>query len=158
MKKIVGITVGLIILIVSGFALNKYLADKNEKEQKAALVAQLKKQVVQDLKDPASAQFRNVRYRIATPDKAETKFTHYLCGEVNSKNSYGAYVGFKSFISAFKTASSTDLKEISAEFHLIDPTGNSHSDFQDGLKNLDLIVLFMDAKKLCPANTEPILE
>ena len=39
-------------------------------------------------KDPGSAQFRNDTLRL----------NGYLCGEVNSKNSYGAYVGFKKFV------------------------------------------------------------
>jgi hypothetical protein len=42
------------------------------------------------LKDPASAQFRNERI---VPSGA-------LCGEVNSKNSMGGYVGFKRYILA----------------------------------------------------------
>jgi hypothetical protein len=46
-------------------------------------------QVVRDLqKDPDAAQFRNVR-------KCATGF--YVTGEVNGKNSYGAYSGFKVF-------------------------------------------------------------
>lgn len=39
------------------------------------------------LTDPESAQFRNV--------KASTE--DYICGEVNSKNKFGGYVGFRSF-------------------------------------------------------------
>lgn len=39
------------------------------------------------LKDPGSAEFRN---------------QHGFCGEVNSKNSYGGFVGFKRFIAATK--------------------------------------------------------
>lgn len=158
MKKIVAIAVGLIVLALGGLLLNKYLADKNEKEQKAALLIQLKKQVTQDLKDPTSAQFRNVRYRVAAPDKAEAKFTHFLCGEINSKNSYGAFVGFKSFVSAFKTTASIGSKDVSAEFHMIDPAGNSNGDSQEAFKNLELLVLFIESKRLCPAETEPIVE
>lgn len=46
-------------------------------------------QAVRDLqKDPDSAQFRNVR-------RCATGF--YITGEVNGKNSYGAYAGFKTF-------------------------------------------------------------
>ncbi|MDN4038674.1 hypothetical protein [Massilia sp. YIM B02443] len=41
------------------------------------------------LRDPSSAQFRNEKL---------TKLG-VLCGEVNSKNSMGGYVGFKKFIS-----------------------------------------------------------
>jgi hypothetical protein len=46
-------------------------------------------QKVRDLqKDPDAAQFRNVK-------ECPTGF--YVTGEVNGKNSYGAYVGFKTF-------------------------------------------------------------
>lgn len=38
-----------------------------------------------NLKDPKSAEFRNQKS---------------LCGEVNAKNSFGAYTGFKRFIAA----------------------------------------------------------
>ncbi len=42
-------------------------------------------------KDPSSAQFRNERvYRLATGGTA-------ICGEVNGKNSFGAYIGFKHY-------------------------------------------------------------
>lgn len=43
-----------------------------------------------DLKDPASAQFRHIRY------KAD-KGAWTMCGEVNAKNSYGAFTGFQKF-------------------------------------------------------------
>ena len=44
------------------------------------------------LKDPSSAQFRNVR----------TDGDAYVCGEINVKNSFGAYNGFSEFY-AFQT-------------------------------------------------------
>lgn len=44
---------------------------------------------VQNLRDPASAQFRN----------EQLTRNGWLCGELNSKNAYGAYTGFKRFIS-----------------------------------------------------------
>lgn len=45
-----------------------------------------KEAVAAQLKDPASAQFKDVR-----------KVKDYVCGEVNGKNAYGGYVGFKRF-------------------------------------------------------------
>jgi len=47
------------------------------------------------MKDPDSAKFRNVRLQLhaMTSDKI-------VCGEVNGKNSYGAYVGFVKFIAS----------------------------------------------------------
>jgi len=54
-------------------------------------LALVKGQVVENFKDPGSAQFRRiVTYRVANGDTA-------TCGEVNGKNSFGAYVGFKQF-------------------------------------------------------------
>lgn len=46
------------------------------------------KLVADTLKDPSSAQFRNLK---------KDKLTGSICGEVNAKNSYGAYTGFKVF-------------------------------------------------------------
>lgn len=50
--------------------------------------APAKEAVSNQLKDPAAAQFRNLTYH----DK-----THAVCGEVNGKNSYGGYIGFRPF-------------------------------------------------------------
>ena len=45
-----------------------------------------KRVVSNELKDPESAQFRNLRINGVD-----------LCGEVNAKNSFGGYTGFKRF-------------------------------------------------------------
>lgn len=64
-----------------------------KKAESAAAMAEIRSQRVARefvggvLKDPGSAEFRNQRG---------------LCGEVNSKNSLGGYVGFKRFIAATK--------------------------------------------------------
>ncbi len=44
-----------------------------------------------DLKDPSSAQFRDL-YTISRGMGDDI-----ICGEINAKNSYGAYVGFRKF-------------------------------------------------------------
>ena len=64
----------------------QYLQSKSEKElmdasQEAAKIG---------LKDPTSAQFRNVRVLPHVSGKI-------VCGEINGKNSYGGYVGFRPF-------------------------------------------------------------
>lgn len=51
---------------------------------------ELRTHIAQGLKDPTDASFRSERM---TPDG-------WLCGEVNAKNGYGAYTGFKRFMSA----------------------------------------------------------
>ena len=55
--------------------------------EKMSKIRKAKASVAYDLLDPESAQFRNV----------ETSDYGYVCGEVNAKNSYGAYTGFKWF-------------------------------------------------------------
>lgn len=57
----------------------------------AAFVAKAKAVVTKDFKDPEGARYRNLGvYR-------DTQGMQTLCGEVNAKNSYGAYVGYRSF-------------------------------------------------------------
>ena len=46
------------------------------------------------LKNPSSAQFRNVHFHLGSSGVQMT------CGEVNSKDSLGDYTGFQKFISA----------------------------------------------------------
>jgi hypothetical protein len=54
--------------------------------KKWSTVSTAKELVARDLKDPSSAQFRNVK-----------RGERAVCGEVNAKNSYGAYIGFRHF-------------------------------------------------------------
>jgi hypothetical protein len=51
-----------------------------------------KKLVADQLRDPASAQFREVKV-VKQQDGSEA-----VCGEVNGKNAYGGYVGFRGFV------------------------------------------------------------
>jgi hypothetical protein len=44
------------------------------------------------LRDPSSAQFRNVE-RVVQPDGRVS-----VCGEINGKNAYGGYAGFTRFV------------------------------------------------------------
>jgi hypothetical protein len=55
---------------------------------------ELKPRLARTFKDPDSVQWQNV-YVIKGADN-----NLGLCGEVNAKNSYGAYVGFKKFVAA----------------------------------------------------------
>ncbi|WP_409693651.1 hypothetical protein [Limnobacter sp.] len=57
------------------------------------------------LKDPDSAQFRNVYVK-----KILTEENSYaVCGELNAKNSMGGYVGFKPFL-AFASTKENEVK------------------------------------------------
>jgi hypothetical protein len=63
--------------------------------REAKIVALAQKNVRDKLKDPDSANFRNVELHAGAKPEAGSV---YVCGEVNSKNSYGGYVGFRPFM------------------------------------------------------------
>lgn len=58
-----------------------------------AFVRKAQELLVQDFKDPASAQWRGLA--VSTDGTYGTR--RVLCGQVNAKNAYGGYIGFKEF-------------------------------------------------------------
>lgn len=83
----------LIIFVFSGCSNNgKSKNDNNEKYKELSWIEIGKDSVRNKLKDPSSAEFRNVFFN--------NNGTPVSCGEVNSKNSFGAYKGYQRFISA----------------------------------------------------------
>ena len=56
---------------------------------RAAAIAKVKDEILESMKDPASAMFRRIS---SSPEGS------LICGEVNAKNSMGGYVGFRKFI------------------------------------------------------------
>ncbi len=79
------------------------------------LIAKAQQTIANQLKDPAAAQFRNVNVK----DYAGGVL---VCGEVNGKNSYGAYVGFKRFV-AGPTAGT--IEAVGGKYPQIDAVANS---------------------------------
>ena len=68
-------------------------------------VATAKSTLVNSFKDPSSAQYRDLF--------VSTSSANVLCGEVNAKNSYGAYIGYRRFYATDLSAltSIEDAKE-----------------------------------------------
>ncbi len=70
----------------------------------AAAEARLLEAVRSGMKDPGSAQFRNVvhYHGVALTPKGDkvSMGVHSACGQVNAKNSFGAYVGFVDFVAS----------------------------------------------------------
>nr|WP_249432677.1 hypothetical protein [Enterobacter quasiroggenkampii] len=71
-------------------------------EEKAISLA--KSEVAANLKDPASAQFRNVKVSKMT-DAEDGRVVAVVCGEINGKNGFGAYAGFHPFFVELKMKS-----------------------------------------------------
>ena len=81
---------------VAGYASSVKTELVNETPQQ--VIEKGKKAIADTLKDPASAQFRNVRL-VQYLDGA------VICGEINGKNSYGGYVGFRDFVGGTNSGS-----------------------------------------------------
>ena len=65
--------------------------------QHAPFVAQAKRVLTDNFRDPGAAKYRD----LAVYRQLDGK-TIALCGEVNAKNAYGAYTGFSSFYADLK--------------------------------------------------------
>jgi hypothetical protein len=71
--------------------------DKTTDSKKIAWMRKGMEAVRQKLKDPRSAEFRNVFFNQGSKNVPDTG------GEVNSKNAFGGFTGFQRFISAGQT-------------------------------------------------------
>jgi hypothetical protein len=79
--------------------------------RQTAFITRSREAITQRLKDPESARFRNLYFHASQPGLMVT------CGEVNARNSFGGYGGFKRFIANGLPETSfleTDMKR--AEF------------------------------------------
>ena len=90
----------------------QFLLKSSQEAQRNAEIANIipnaEQRISDRLKDPSSAQFRNVFV---------SENGHYVCGEVNSKNGFGGYTGFKHFV-VTGTDTSHQLSEADMEmFH-----------------------------------------
>ena len=119
MRKFVIVSLAIIALGVSATAIGFYW--KAQQSVQGAIVT-LKGVVVKDFHDPESARFRSISLRSidgsisdrlhsgqvmkllwqGTPTEAISILQYNpkyfeLCGEVNAKNSFGAYVGYRRF-------------------------------------------------------------
>lgn len=80
--------------ILLAWAIPLVLAGCKPSEEKAISLA--KSEVAANLKDPASAQFRNVKVAKMIDADQGSVFA-IVCGEINGKNGFGAYAGFHPF-------------------------------------------------------------
>ncbi len=88
----------------------KAISKKENEVEKAKLILRNYAQEVMtemiklQLKDPDSVQLKNVQVFTETmkhKSGAEGIIQYILCGDLNAKNSYGGYVGYRSFIVSF---------------------------------------------------------
>ena len=73
----------------------------------------LEESIKQSLKDGDSAKFQNVKHyvsHVSLDDGRKYPLVNALCGQVNAKNSYGAYTGYRSFLIAGNMGTDGELK------------------------------------------------
>lgn len=80
---------------VKGYSIEMQSFIEINGNEKALISAQ--EAAKKNLKDPDSAKFQNLRI-------ADYEGGKVVCGELNAKNSYGGYVGFKRFVSGVTSA------------------------------------------------------
>ncbi|EEW40529.1 hypothetical protein HMPREF0484_3412 [Klebsiella pneumoniae subsp. rhinoscleromatis ATCC 13884] len=71
-------------------------------EEKAIELAKV--EISHDMKDPSSTQFRDVISK-KVGENDDGSIAMLVCGEVNSKNSFGAYSGYTPFVIAINMKS-----------------------------------------------------
>lgn len=86
----------------------------------AVAIEHAKRAVADSLKDPGSAQFKNVRLAPFGTGKV-------VCGEVNAKNSYGGYVGYTRFV-ASTDSSTLASRSLDSRFPEIDAASDEGVD------------------------------
>ena len=79
--------------------------------------------VKRQLKDPDSAKFK--KSYLVLDERKEHFITGHVCGEVNAKNAFGGYTGFKRFIT------SVSISEDSSSVATVKIETGNESTFQD---------------------------
>lgn len=74
-----------------------------------------KKSMADSLKDPEGARFRNLRIK-------DFEGGAVVCGEINGKNSYGAYVGYQRFVASHKSGT---LEDADSKYQAINDAANA---------------------------------
>lgn len=62
-------------------------------------IAEMKAVVTHNFKDPNSAEFRGIKWFENVHE--DGKVSNFACGQVNGKNSFGGFVGFRTFTGRF---------------------------------------------------------
>ncbi|MDV5495393.1 hypothetical protein QM071_24765 [Escherichia coli] len=82
-------------LILTGALLSLFaLVGCKPTDEKAITLGQ--QAIADDMKDPTSVMFRKDKF--VRTDHDDGSVTGFVCGELNAKNGFGAYVGYHSYV------------------------------------------------------------
>ena len=91
------IALGLVVGLVGCGGFTVHSSDPVELDE--AQIAKIETAAANAMRDPASAQFRNIRAaEIVINDQPPAI---HVCGELNARNGFGGYAGFKTFSGVF---------------------------------------------------------
>jgi hypothetical protein len=88
-------TIGALMILLAAAACGSPIVAAKRLPMSNSDIKKVKSVTAYRLKDPASAQFRNIRRIEQT--RQDGSVTELICGEVNGKNSFGGYTGFTTF-------------------------------------------------------------
>ena len=92
MRRVVALLlVGLLVLASTGARAQVIIDDLRPVGMADSDLRQILERVTDGFFDPISAQFRGLRYVEINGQR------HIVCGEVNGKNQFGGFVGFRNF-------------------------------------------------------------
>lgn len=86
----------------------RVLAEKTHADEQTTA---FKGRIVRMMKDPESVQFRELKFNSERD---------VLCGEVNARNGFGGYVGYKRFFVNSKTALVVNTDKITEELYFLE--------------------------------------
>lgn len=101
MKK--SMLVGMVIILAGCSQYKDWEHQKSEQKMQQFATEYLVAELKSNLKDPESAQLRGVvtYSRVRITSSGERYASEYaVCGEINAKNSYGAYGGYTPFFAS----------------------------------------------------------
>ncbi|WP_420567863.1 hypothetical protein [Thalassovita sp.] len=96
MKKIFAVMAGAVLSLSACMA---PIAERKLVPMTRTQIQEVERAVAYKLKDPSSAQFREIRMIERTHQDGTV--STLVCGQVNGKNSFGGYVGFTTFNGVF---------------------------------------------------------
>lgn len=118
--KVFGIIIGLVVV---AFVVILFVSNTSNPSPRDAIYF-VQDNVAKEMKDPDSAKFEAVRFYPDSSAQGES-ISGYVCGYVNAKNSFGAYVGNRKFLSKVTVSNNGRTSEMTPPF--IEDISNSVS-------------------------------
>lgn len=119
-KKIFMVLLAIIVAFIAVVTVINLLTSHDE-----VVIMNAKNHVAANLKDPSSATFQDI-FIVKEPTDTNGSERGTVCGQVNGRNSFGAYSGYTRFVARYFSNRKMDVLDISSV--AIESTDRSTSD------------------------------